>query len=140
MKWFVGIVLKQLILTVVLMVSSVAPVLSEIDLKLATQDFPPFSYLGKSVEGTSGEGRVEGPAAEIIDTVCTEMGISYTLSLLPWRRAQYDMRQEGLYNGLFLIGKNESRLAYLYFSPPILKTQYGFFCQRGQPADLHRGF
>ena len=133
MKLFVGIVLKQLVLIVVLMVSSVAPVLSENDLKLATQDFPPFSYLGKSAEGTSGEDKVEGPAAEIIDAVCTEMGISYTLSLLPWRRAQYDMRQEGLYNGLFLIGKNESRLAYLYFSPPILKTQYGFFVKEDNP-------
>ncbi|SLM30282.1 Extracellular solute-binding protein family 3 [Desulfamplus magnetovallimortis] len=97
-------------------------------LKLATQDFPPFSYLNNAdANGKVSITNVAGPAAEIIRKVCEDAGIECTLSLLPWRRAQYDMEEEGLYNGLFLIGKNKARMKYLYFSPAVLKTEYGFF-------------
>lgn len=116
--------LKQFFWVALFLSMGVIPVRSDVQLKLATQDFPPFSYLA---EGSSDDRKVLGPAAEIIGVVCDRMEISYELRLLPWRRAQYDMREEGLYNGLFLIGKNQSRLEYLHFSPPILKTEYGFF-------------
>lgn len=96
------------------------------NLRLATQDFRPFSYLADSNVPLSKQ-KVAGPAADIIQRVCSEMNINHTLKVLPWRRAQYDCREAGIYQGLFLIGWNKKRTEWLYFSPPILQTEYGFF-------------
>ncbi|MFH2092402.1 MAG: ABC transporter substrate-binding protein [Pseudomonadota bacterium] len=108
-------------------------------LKLATQDFQPFSYLANPRESELSAQKVAGPAAEIIHSVCSEMGTSYVLSLLPWRRAQYDTREAGIYHGLFLIGWNQKRSEWLYFSPPILQTEYGFFVTKDNPMNFKQG-
>jgi polar amino acid transport system substrate-binding protein len=88
------------------------------ELKLNTQDFAPFNY--------EVNGVVSGPAADIIRKICGEMKIDCSLHLLPWRRAQ-DEVANGTAHGLFVIGWNEERAKTLYFSPPILNTEYGFF-------------
>ncbi|MDE1465251.1 substrate-binding periplasmic protein [Spartinivicinus poritis] len=90
-------------------------------LSFNTQDFPPFSY--------EKQGRVEGAGAEIIRAVCNKMQISCTIRLLPWRRAQEEAKK-GKVNGLFMIGKNKVREKWLYFSSPIIETQYGFFVRK----------
>jgi polar amino acid transport system substrate-binding protein len=88
------------------------------ELKFNTQMFEPFNYdLG---------GVVSGPTADIIRRVCSEMKITCTFNLLPWRRAQ-DEVANGIAHGLFTIGWNEERAKTLYFTPPILNTEYGFF-------------
>ncbi len=88
------------------------------ELKFTTQDFSPFNYLI--------DGRVSGPAAEIIRSVCAKISIDCSFHLLPWRRAQNEVK-EGRANGMFVIGWNEKRSKWLYFTPPLLRTQYGFF-------------
>lgn len=110
---------------------------SNIHLKLATQDFPPFSYL-KDKKVTLSDQVVEGPAAEIIEQVCKHMEIDFTLKLLPWRRAQYDTREAKLYHGLFLIGWNKKRTEWLYYSPPVLETEYGFFVREDNPLNYEK--
>lgn len=120
------------LLALLCLASGVVPTEAQNQLKLATQDFPPFSYFSES--HTQGAAKqVAGPAAEIIRKVCEESNIQCTLTLLPWRRAQYDMRENGLHHGLFLIGKNKRRMEYLHFSPPVLKTEYGFFVMEDNP-------
>jgi polar amino acid transport system substrate-binding protein len=94
------------------------------ELKLNTQDFAPFNYEVKGV--------VSGPAADIIRKICSEMKIDWSLHLLPWRRAQ-DEVANGTAHGLFVIGWNEERAKTLYFSPPILNTEYGFFVRDDNP-------
>src|SRR5215467_10738835 len=93
-------------------------------LKLNTQDFTPYSY--------EVNGVVSGPAADIIRKICSEMKIDCTMHLLPWRRAQ-DEVANGTAHGLFVIGWNEERAKKLYFSPPILNTEYGFFVRDDNP-------
>lgn len=83
-----------------------------------TQDFPPFNYEEKGV--------VSGPAADVIRKVCGEMKIDCPMMLLPWRRAQREV-EEGKVNGMFVIGWNAERAKSIYFSPPLLETEYGFF-------------
>lgn len=105
------------------------------NLKLATQDFRPFSYLADA-DVLLSEQIVSGPAADIIKRVCDEMNIGHTLRLLPWNRAQYDCRA-GIYQGLFVLGWNKKRTEWLYFSPPILQTEYGFFVANNNKMDYN---
>jgi polar amino acid transport system substrate-binding protein len=97
------------------------------ELKLNTQDFAPFSY--------EVNGVVSGPAADGIRKICSEAKIDCTMHLLPWRRAQEEVAN-GSANGLFLIGWNEERARTLYFSPPILNTEYGFFVREDHPLQF----
>jgi len=94
------------------------------ELLFNTQDFAPFNY--------EVSGVVSGPAADIIRKICSEMKIDCTMHLLPWRRAQ-DEVANGTAHGLFVIGWNEERAKTLYFSPPILNTEYGFFVRDDNP-------
>jgi polar amino acid transport system substrate-binding protein len=96
-------------------------------LKLNTQDFAPFSY--------EVNGLVSGPAADVIKRICSEAKIDCTMHLLPWRRAQEEVAK-GAANALFLIGWNEERAKTLYFSPPVLNTEYGFFVREGHPLQF----
>lgn len=94
------------------------------ELRLNTQDFAPFNY--------ETNGVVAGPAADIIRKICSETNIVCSLHLLPWRRAQEEVGS-GIAHGLFVIGWNEERAKSLYFSPPILNTEYGFFVRNDNP-------
>lgn len=94
------------------------------ELKLNTQDFAPFNYETRGV--------VSGPAADVIRRVCKEMNVVCSLHLLPWRRAQEEVRN-GTAHGMFVIGWNAERAKWLYFSPPILNTEYGFFVRNDNP-------
>ncbi|MDE1465250.1 substrate-binding periplasmic protein [Spartinivicinus poritis] len=86
-----------------------------------TQDFPPFNYEINNV--------VEGPAAEVIRTVCDMQGFSCKFNLLPWRRAQNEVKN-GNANAMFVIGWNKARAEWLYYSPPLMQTEYGFFVRK----------
>jgi len=92
-------------------------ILSE-ELKFHTQDFSPFNY--------AIDGKVSGPAADIISLVCSRIMVDCSSRLLPWRRAQRGVK-DGDAHGLFVIGWNKKRAEWLHYSPPIMKTEYGFF-------------
>lgn len=94
------------------------------ELKFNTQDFAPFNY--------EIDGVVSGPGADIIRRICSEMKIDCSFNLLPWARAQEEVRN-GIAQGLFLIGWNEERAQWLYFSPSILNSEYGFFVRNDNP-------
>jgi polar amino acid transport system substrate-binding protein len=97
------------------------------ELVFNTQDFRPFSY--------EENGEVAGPAAEIIRKICQEIKVSCSLKLLPWARAQQQV-QSGTAHAMFVIGWNQQRADWLHFSPPILKTEYGFFVQDNNPLNF----
>jgi polar amino acid transport system substrate-binding protein len=97
------------------------------ELTFNTQDFPPFSYEVK--------GMVSGPVADVTRKVCAEMKIDCTIRLLPWRRAQQEVEQ-GKINGMFPIGWNAERAKWLYSSPPLLETEYGFFVRDDNPLSF----
>ena len=84
-----------------------------------TQDFAPFSE-------KDGKGNVIGPGVDVISAVCANLKAKCAFRLLPWTRAQEEVK-EGKAHGMFLIGWNKERESTLYFSLPILQTEYGFF-------------
>lgn len=95
-----------------------------------TQEFPPFNY--------SKNNSVTGPATEIIKAVCDKLVISCTFQSLPWRRAQHQVRL-GQADGLYVVGRNDARERWLYFSEPILQTEYGFFTHKTHVSLAHIG-
>lgn len=94
-----------------------------------TQDFQPFSYLEK--------GEVSGPIKEIIQAVCNKAGFETEFKLLPWPRAIHEAKS-GKAHGLFVVGWNKPRTTWLYFSHPVLKTEYGFFFHKDDPIDFNK--
>lgn len=91
------------------------------DLDFVTQEFAPFHYSGNN-------NTVAGPGAEIVRLVCDRMNATCTIKIFPWSRAQA-MVERGEANAMFLIGKNPEREKWLWFSPPVLETEYGFFVE-----------
>src|SRR5262249_55864772 len=89
-----------------------------------TQEFAPFAY--------SANGGASGPVADIVRRVCGEMKIECPQHVLPWRRAQLEV-QEGKALGMYPLGWNAERAKWLYFSPPLLITEYGFFVRNDNP-------
>jgi polar amino acid transport system substrate-binding protein len=89
-----------------------------------TQDFAPFNY---GVNGVAS-----GPVADIVRRICAETKVDCPMRVLPWRRAQQEVA-EGKAHALFSIGWNAERAKTLYFSPPILNTEYGFFVREDNP-------
>ncbi len=97
------------------------------ELKFVTQDFEPFNY--------ETDGVVSGPAASIIKEICKEIKINCSFTLLPWTRAQNEVKK-GKAHGMFVIGWNKKRAEWLYFSPPIMNTEYGFFVHKDNPLEF----
>ncbi len=96
------------------------------ELKFVTHDFPPFSH-------ESG-GTLSGAAIDIVRQTCSEIEISCPIELLPWKRSQFKVRR-GQVQAMLVIGWNNKRAQWLSFSPPLLKTQYGFFVNTSNPLD-----
>jgi polar amino acid transport system substrate-binding protein len=99
------------------------------ELNFNTQDFAPFNY--------EVGGVVSGPAADIIRKICSDIKIVCSFNLLPWGRAQEEVRN-GIAQGIFVVGWNEERAQWLYFSPPILNSEYGFFVKNDNPLKFRQ--
>ncbi|WP_307831487.1 substrate-binding periplasmic protein [Nitratidesulfovibrio oxamicus] len=93
-----------------------------------TQQYPPFNYL----ERDGDTDRVAGPVAEIVAMACERMGVGCTFRLLPWARAQQEVRT-GTADGIFTIGFVPDRQQWLHFCPPLLRAEYGFFVRTENP-------
>ncbi len=83
-----------------------------------TQEFRPFTYM----EGN----RVSGPATEIVTRICQQAQIECRINLMGWPDALQEAK-DGKVNGLFVIGWNEKRGQWLYYSLPVIRGEYGFF-------------
>ena len=101
------------------------------DLDFVTQEFAPFHYAGAN-------NTVEGPGAEIVRLVCQRMNATCSIRIFPWSRAQA-MVERGEANAMFLIGKNPEREKWLWFSPPVLETEYGIFVDGDDLLQFRKG-
>ena len=89
-------------------------------LRFVTLEFAPFIY---------GENQqVAGPGRDVIEAVCEAASIDCSFDIYPWRRAQ-ELMKSGDADGMMVIGRNPAREEWLHFSPPMFRTEYGFFVQ-----------
>lgn len=96
------------------------------ELKFTTQEFAPFSY--------EIDGVVSGPAVDVIQLICNEMDVSCSFKSYPWSRAQ-KMVEVGKANGMFVLGWNKERAKWITFTPPLMRTEYGFFVRNDNAVE-----
>jgi polar amino acid transport system substrate-binding protein len=93
-------------------------------LRFVTLEFAPFIY---------GENeQVAGPGRDVIAAICATAKIDCTFDIYPWRRAQ-ELMKSGDADGMMVIGRNPAREEWLHFSPPMFRTEYGFFVRADNP-------
>ncbi|WP_020408461.1 substrate-binding periplasmic protein [Hahella ganghwensis] len=108
---------------------AVSTVRAQPELSFVTQDFGPFQ-----VDSDTG---ARGPAVEIVRRACEISRINCRVRLYPWRRA-LQLAHDAAVNGLFVIGRNPEREDWLYFSEPIIATEYGFFVPLNDTGNYER--
>ena len=113
--------MKQLMIAI-LVCLGVQPALAESRIRFVTLEFAPFIY--------GQDQKVAGAAHEVIAAVCERADVTCTFDIYPWRRAQGLMRA-GEADGMMVIGRNAKREEWLDFSPPLFRTEYGFFVNGG---------
>ena len=116
--------IKAVILCALGLCLGALPASAEDTLRFVTLEFAPFIY-GENQE-------VAGPGRDVIETVCQAAEISCTFDIYPWRRAQ-DLMKTGKADGMMVIGRNPDRETWLRFSPPMFRTEYGFFVGAENP-------
>lgn len=87
-------------------------------LKIVCHEFAPFSYLDANKQ-------VTGILVEIVKQACSSWEPDCEIELLPNRRAK-QFFHSGLAKGHFL-GWNSERAKTIWFSVPLLETEYGFY-------------
>ena len=108
----------RLFLSAIILWLAAHAVRAEDRLRFVTLEFAPFIY---------GENeQVAGPGRDVISEVCTRAAIACTFDIYPWRRAQ-ELMKSGDADGMMVIGRNPAREGWLDFSPPLFRTEYGFF-------------
>jgi polar amino acid transport system substrate-binding protein len=96
-------------------------------LRFVTLEFAPFIY---------GEDRqVAGPGRDVIAAVCAQAKVECSFDIYPWRRAQ-ELMKTGAADGMMVIGRNAAREEWLDFSPPLFRTEYGFFVRADDPLEF----
>jgi polar amino acid transport system substrate-binding protein len=82
-----------------------------------TINLPPYSYVNS---------KIDGPFKQVAQEVCKRSGISCSFKTAPWKRIMKQVKS-GEYHACFVVGKNSSRENWMYFSDPVVETEYGFF-------------
>ncbi len=102
------------------------------ELIFGTQDFTPFSY--------KKGGVVAGPGVDIIKAVCKDAKLKCSFKFGVWKGIQSVAKKDGgKVNALFFLGKNSARSKWLYFTPPVLTTEYSFFAKSSETLTYKEG-
>ena len=88
------------------------------DLNIVYHDFAPFSY-------EDSRGRTQGILVELSQAICLQWPGQCNISIRPYRRAIH-MFSNGEAKGIFL-GWNRERAQSMWFSLPLVQTEYGFY-------------
>ncbi len=77
-------------------------------------------------------GEAEGPAVDALNCIMLKMKQSYTISFLPWRRAQ-TLVEMGRYDAFFLASRNDGRDAFAVLSEPIDRQTWNIYFLASKP-------
>lgn len=120
-------ILKLLMAASALLFLIVPAAFAQGKLRFVTLEFAPFIY---------GENqKVAGPGNDVIAAVCERAGVACSFDIYPWRRAQ-ELIKSGDADGMMVIGRNPEREEWLRFSPPLFRTEYGFFVKSDNPMEF----
>ena len=109
------------VFVIIILFFSIIPGKSNEIVKLATVDFPPYSFLEKD--------EIKGIEVEIIERIFEKLGIKYTIELLPFARALKSV-EDGDRDFIFNFYKNPDRLKKFDYSDPILDNPLIIFTKK----------
>ena len=112
--------MQALVLALICLIVTPIANAAEGKLTFSTFSFPPFSDVQ--------DNKVVGPFVDIIDAVCHKIAIDCEYHGMPNRRSKLTLK-DGTVNGNFPLGWNKERDGYLWFTIPLMKTEYGFFAK-----------
>lgn len=119
MKFF----LKSLILFLCIMLGSALH--AREDLKLLTPNTPPFVF-------NVADGPIEGLFYDRVKCVLDNLGLSYSVSIEPWKRAQAEV-QVGRADGFFPASRSDYRDTYASLSDSVMEAEFYFYYLKNSP-------
>lgn len=111
------------------MVASQAPASAQENLTLITENNPPFTYPDPQT------GQAVGPAVDIVKMLMDHAGISYSMQILPWRRA-YRVAQVSTDTCLFLTYRTAEREALFKWVGPIVEGDWAIYKRKGSSITI----
>lgn len=97
------------------------------DLKIMTEEYPPFNY--------TEDGNLTGLATEVVRELATKVGNSAAIEVKPWARA-YKMieKEDGLI--LYSMTRTEAREGLFKWVGPVASNTWVFFAKKGSGISL----
>ena len=118
----------RILKAVLLLLLSSAPAVAQ-PYKVCTNDWPPFTMMES--------GEVRGIDADLLGLVLTNLGVSYEISLEPWKRCLYRMNNNDLDILLDAFYSEERAQIMIYPSEPTVETSLVLFYAKARPYSVN---
>lgn len=89
------------------------------DIKLLTPNTPPFVF-------KVADGPIEGVFYDRVECALNKLGLTYSVSLEPWKRAQAEV-QVGRADGFFPASRSDFRDTYASLSDSVMEAEFYFY-------------
>ena len=97
---------------------------AEPELKLLTEENPPYSFLDED------SGTIKGSAVEIVSALMHDAGVGYSLTLLPWNRAFRETR-DAPGTCLFVVNRTPEREPLFEWVGPLINGGWAIYRRPG---------
>jgi len=109
---------------VAMMFAAPAGALAEPDLKLITEENPPYNFQNPE------NGAIEGSAVEIVQALMKGAGVDYSLTLMPWNRAFRETRANAG-TCLFVVNRTPERETLFDWVGPLIHGGWAIYRRPG---------
>lgn len=97
------------------------------DLKLMTENYPPYNY--------EIDGKLHGISVDIVKEIQKRLNIDVDIEVLPWTRA-YEIAQKKKNRALFSMARTDARERLFKWVGPISLDRVYFFKKKGSPVEI----
>lgn len=101
---------------------------AQTDLNFVVPSFTPYTY-------SNEEGEVIGIAIDMVSTILDDMGVGYTIELVPNYGRAVEEAKSGRKDGFFLASKNAERDGFAVFSEPVTENRWSWFLPANSTLD-----
>lgn len=98
------------------------------NLRIITEDLPPFNYPGP-------DGKVTGQSTEVVNGILSRLNQTRSIELLPWSEG-YNAALKGPYVALYSTGRTEEREALFKWAGPITAYDFTFYTRNGSAISI----
>ena len=89
------------------------------DLRIITEEFPPFNYKGP-------DGRAAGWATDVVNEILAKLNQTSEIEILPWKRG-YEIAQKGPFVALYSAARTDERENLFKWAGPVAYFDYTLY-------------